>query len=212
MHRLILIGVVLGVLSEVAQPATAGGCDISAGALDRGERRAFLICGEGLGEASVLEGLVPAGIEVLYRQNLRRCDVGEKRPGIYLVLKARPDAQSSELFIRNRAADATTCGPLPIEVPDRRLLPPATLQPLREHGPHSYRLRLTLPEIPNLNERCESLSLTVEPDSFVVLPKADGAIQCASPSLELRGRHLCRAPSPDLAGRHAGIRGSIRGD
>ena len=77
------------VCSLSGAPVTGG--TLSDGALDRGEQKAFLLCGEGITADAALTGLDAARIDVLYRQPLQHCDVGDRRPGLFLVLGAGED-------------------------------------------------------------------------------------------------------------------------
>jgi 2-hydroxy-6-oxonona-2,4-dienedioate hydrolase len=103
-------------------------CAIDSDALNRGEKKAFLICGEAITPAVELSGLAQANIDVLYRQPLRRCDVGDRRPGLFLVLRAGPDATDATIEVSDRLTRTPACDALSLKV-GRQALPSDTSPP-----------------------------------------------------------------------------------
>jgi pimeloyl-ACP methyl ester carboxylesterase len=87
--------------------------------MDRGEQKAFLICGKGIPSNYALEGLTEVNIEIEYEQYLQMCDIGIKNPGIYLVLKAGDDAATASVKILNADTQEPACRDLSIEIADR---------------------------------------------------------------------------------------------
>ncbi|MDP6436093.1 MAG: alpha/beta hydrolase [Gammaproteobacteria bacterium] len=78
----------------------AAGCSSSAEQFPSGDH-ALLLCGEGIESESVIEGAKKAGIEIHYSQFLRRCEPGNREPGVYMVAKAVNQATSAMLEILN---------------------------------------------------------------------------------------------------------------
>ena len=69
---------------------------------------------------------------MLYRQPLRHCDVGDRRPGLFLVLRAGEDATDANIDVFNMATGRMVCGDISLAVPKRILLPDATLGPTEQ--------------------------------------------------------------------------------
>jgi 2-hydroxy-6-oxonona-2,4-dienedioate hydrolase len=140
------------VCSLSGAPVTGG--TLSDGEMDRGEQKAFLLCGEGITADAALTGLDAARIEVLYRQSLQHCDVGDRRPGLFLVLGAGEDSTDANIDVFDMATGRMVCGDIPLLVPDRLLLPDATLGPTEQVAQH--RLALTAGDGIDLTGACEA--------------------------------------------------------
>lgn len=131
--------------------AAESSCTPGGATLDRGERLTLLLCGESLTADSVLTGLEAAGIDMLYRQNLRRCGPEDRRPGLFLEVQARPDATDGTLVVLDAAGEIARCE-LAIAVPRRTLVP---AEPLRATSmPDVYRLRIATGAAPDLTGAC----------------------------------------------------------
>lgn len=137
-------------VSALARPAPAPPpppCPTEPLALERGETRRVLLCGSGLAGATGIEAEPGAGVTVTYGQPLSQCSFDRPGPGVYLVVTAAPDARPAVL----RLTGTTSCPPVPVAVPDRVALPPATLSPL---GGHDYRLTFQAPPGTDLRGAC----------------------------------------------------------
>ena len=134
--------------------STIAGGSLSGSTLDRGEQKTFLLCGDGITNDAALTGLDAARINLLYRQPLRHCDVGDRRPGLFLVLHAGEDATDANIDVFNMATGRMVCGDISLAVPKRILLPDATLGPTEQVTLH--RLLLTAGDGINLTGACEA--------------------------------------------------------
>jgi len=94
-------------------------CGIDSNTIDRGEEKAFIICGADIPSNYTIEGLSKAAITVEYEQYLKKCGIGVKRPGIYLILRARDDATTTSVHILNGDTREPACEVFTLEVPDR---------------------------------------------------------------------------------------------
>jgi 2-hydroxy-6-oxo-6-(2'-carboxyphenyl)-hexa-2,4-dienoate hydrolase len=106
----------------------AGLCTIDSTLLDRGERKAFIICGAGIPSHYSIEGLSEANITIEYEQYLKMCAIGVQDPGIYLVLSAQDAAMTASISILNADTKETVCNGLTITVPDRVHIPECLLK------------------------------------------------------------------------------------
>ena len=141
-----------GMLLVASVHAGASDCDLDSGTLDRGERKTFLLCGDGMTANTGLGGLEESGIEVLYRQPLHRCDVDDRRPGFFLVLRAGSDATGATIVTNGPGEDQSVCTPVSLAVPDRVLLPDVQLEATKEED--VYRLQLTAGDGVDLRGAC----------------------------------------------------------
>lgn len=105
----------------------AGVCTIDSNTLDRGERKAFIICGADIPPDYILQGLSETNITIEYEQYLEMCDIGIEIPGIYLILKAEDNAITASVSILDAETNDPVCEGLTIEVPDRVHIPEASL-------------------------------------------------------------------------------------
>ena len=126
-------------LLALAAPAGQASCTLDTHTLDRGERRTFLLCGPPVSADSRLEGLDAAGIDVVYRQNLKRCHPTDRRPGLFLELRARADAGDAAIRLLDAATGDLQCE-VALGVPERWLLPAAGLTATGE--PDTWHLRI----------------------------------------------------------------------
>ena len=94
-------------------------CGIDSNTIDRGEKKAFIICGVDISSNYTIEGLSKAAITVEYEQYLKKCGIGIKRPGIYLILRAEDDATTTSVHILNTDTREPACESFTLKVPDR---------------------------------------------------------------------------------------------
>jgi hypothetical protein len=87
--------------------------------MDRGERKAFIICGKDIPRNYTLKGLSEAGIIVEYEQRLEMCGIGIDTPGVYLILKAKDDARTAPVSILDSDTGKPVCEDLMVAIPDR---------------------------------------------------------------------------------------------
>lgn len=96
----------------------------------------LLICGDALSPDTLIAGLENSSIEVTYRQDLRRCDFDDRRPGMLLELQASRD--SAPATFRLMSPDNTlACEQLidspPLAEPHRgQPAPPSFVNDMRE--------------------------------------------------------------------------------
>jgi hypothetical protein len=110
----------------------AADCTIDPILLDRGEQKAFIICGADISGNYLLQGLSDANVTIEYEQYLKMCDIGEKTPGIYLILKAEDDAAPATVKILHAETREPVCQDLRIAVPDRVHIKEASLEHVTE--------------------------------------------------------------------------------
>jgi len=110
----------------------AADCTLDSNTMDRGERKAFIICGADIPTRYVLKGLSEANIRIEYEQYLKMCGIGLTNPGLYLILKAEDNANTASLSILNAETNGIVCKGLTIEVPDRIHVKEAALEDPRE--------------------------------------------------------------------------------
>jgi len=84
-------------------------CGIDSDTIDRGEKKALIICGAAIPSNYTIEGLSKAAITVEYVQYLKKCGIGVKRPGIYLIIRAEDDAKTASVNILNADTGKTAC-------------------------------------------------------------------------------------------------------
>jgi 2-hydroxy-6-oxo-6-(2'-carboxyphenyl)-hexa-2,4-dienoate hydrolase len=140
------------ILLIVSGGAAAAPCSPDALEIDRGETRRVVICADTVPERHQLT--MPAGIAAEYQQRLRHCAVGDRRPGLQLVLRAGADAASGPLLIADAATNEPACDALPVNVPDRRLLPAARLA---SRGDGGLTLQIDAPGGIDLSGSCEAV-------------------------------------------------------
>jgi 2-hydroxy-6-oxonona-2,4-dienedioate hydrolase len=100
--------------------ASAEECSIDRTVLERGRRNSVVICGSGIRADTVLQGISEAGVKVLYRQSLRRCEPEDRRPGLFLVLGAEAKVKSVKLGLVDARTQQPVCGPFRLKVVDSR--------------------------------------------------------------------------------------------
>jgi 2-hydroxy-6-oxonona-2,4-dienedioate hydrolase len=132
--------------------------------LDRGERTLLRICGNSLTAESTLTGLKTADIDLLYRQDLRRCAPQDKRPGLFLEIQAGAAARTTQLKIDNLDTTQIDCQ-IGLIIPERRLLPPAMLSELTTPGHY----RLTIANVNDID-----LSSVCNDNSNITFPSGPG--------------------------------------
>ncbi|MCK5513806.1 MAG: alpha/beta hydrolase [Deltaproteobacteria bacterium] len=106
----------------------AGLCTIDSNILDRGEKKAFIICGADIPSNYSIKGLSGTNITIEYEQYLKMCTIGIQDPGIYLILRAQDDAMTASISILNAETKETVCEGLTITVPDRVYIPECLLK------------------------------------------------------------------------------------
>jgi len=132
MTRLLRFTCLLSLLSFLVFPSYlfADECAIDSGILDRGERKAFLICGNNITSDYKLAGLLESNIKVEYEQYLEMCNIDKDIPGIYLILKAEDNAKASTMSIVDNNTGKPLCENLNIEITDRIIIPEASFENL----------------------------------------------------------------------------------
>jgi hypothetical protein len=103
-------------------------CTIDSNILDRGEKKAFIICGAGIPSNYSIKGLSEANITIEYEQYLMMCNIGKQDPGIYLILRAQDDAMTASISILNAETKEIAGESLTITVPDRVHIPECLLK------------------------------------------------------------------------------------
>ncbi len=78
----------------------AAECSLSTEQFPSGDH-AVLLCGEGIEIETVIDGAEDAGIKFHYRQYLRRCEPGNRKPGMYMVAEPVNKATSATLKALN---------------------------------------------------------------------------------------------------------------
>ncbi len=128
-------------------------CTLDIPDLYRGERSMARICGKGITANHELHGLDAAGIELIYRQDLKQCDPADRRSGLLLELAAGRAATNARIRISDATSDTATCEVI-LPVPEQHLLPPGHLTPL---GPDQlYRLHIAGDEMTDLTGACDT--------------------------------------------------------
>ncbi len=162
--------------------ATATDCVLDSETLDRGETKPFLLCGEAITTDVEFSGFAQANIDVLYRQSLRRCAVGDRRPGLFLVLRAGPNATDADIEVRDRDTGEPVCDLLRLEVPARAWLPDATLEATADSN--VYRLAVVAPDGVDFADAC-SEGLKFPAGRGFGMSLAEGAKpSCQGPSIK----------------------------
>ncbi len=77
----------------------AGECSFDTASIERGGRSPVLLCGAGITTDAAIAGFESAGIEIRYRQYLRRCSPQNRNPGWYLILRAGNDATDARVTV-----------------------------------------------------------------------------------------------------------------
>ncbi|MDH4022825.1 MAG: alpha/beta hydrolase [Gammaproteobacteria bacterium] len=134
----------------------AGNCTADVSHMDRGEFRPVLLCGQGIPVDYRIEGLAEAGISVEYQQYLDRCSPELNEPGIYLWLRAGARATSASLSLRDASGGTPACEVMPVAVPDRTLLPDASLRLVSRDGSNIHLLEISAPSGVSFSQACES--------------------------------------------------------
>jgi len=96
--------------------AATESCDADRAAIPAATTRPFLICGENITADTVFTGLREAGLTLRYRQYLRRCDVHDDRPGLYVHLEAGMQTGISSLRMVDAKTGETVCRPVGMEI------------------------------------------------------------------------------------------------
>jgi pimeloyl-ACP methyl ester carboxylesterase len=118
-RSLVSWAVFIASLMLVSSSLFAEDCTLDSDSMDRGEQKAFIVCGEGIPTNYELEGLTETNITVDYQQHLEMCDIGIETPGLYLILDARDDATTASLSILDGDTGDSVCEDLTITVADR---------------------------------------------------------------------------------------------
>lgn len=108
----------------------AAECTIDSNTLDRGETKAFIICGKNIPRNYILKGFSEANITIAYEQYLERCAIGNEAPGIYLILRAEDDATTASVRITHADTEESLREPINVTVSDRIHIQKATLEDL----------------------------------------------------------------------------------
>jgi 2-hydroxy-6-oxo-6-(2'-carboxyphenyl)-hexa-2,4-dienoate hydrolase len=132
----------------------AASCTIDSTILDRGEKKAFIICGAGIPPNYSIKGLSEANITIAYEQHLKMCTSKEQHPGTYLILRAQDDAKTASIRILNAETKETVCEGLTITVPDRVHLPEALLKEPRDPNLPFKILEIKANGAQNLSDSC----------------------------------------------------------
>jgi 2-hydroxy-6-oxo-6-(2'-carboxyphenyl)-hexa-2,4-dienoate hydrolase len=122
--------------------------------MDRGERKAFIVCGEKIPSNYTLRGLSEANITSEYEQHIGMCSVGIDTPGLYLILKAQDDATTASVSIVNADTKEPVCGGLSIAVPERVHIGQASLEDLAGPGLPLKILTITADKSSDLSQAC----------------------------------------------------------
>ena len=163
--------------------AAAAPCATDAIAIDRGETRRFVLCGEAIPERYRLTA--PPGITVRYEQRLRHCGIGDNRPGLQLVLEADASAASGELKIADAQSGAPACDALPVTVPDRLLLPDAKLVRRDKYPGAAMTLELHAPPGVDFTPACGTSPTFPPADGLTLAADPEGPAQrCTRNSLQ----------------------------
>lgn len=166
------------VLTAVSNPAAAASCAPESITLDRGEVRRLVICADAVPEDYVLTP--PPGIAVAYQERLRHCGVGDRRPGLHLVLEASDTAASGTLILAGRSGAVPACEPIRVTVPARLRLPDGDL---RRDG-RNLRLELRVPRGVDLSPSCEAGPSFPPSDGLTLAVAGDvGGNRCSSDRL-----------------------------
>jgi pimeloyl-ACP methyl ester carboxylesterase len=117
-------------LACLAAPGTTGAapCSLGPAVLQRGDTRDVLLRGSGVADIGLDEGMADGGLEELDRQPLRLCRVGDREPGLHLVLRAGPGAARAPLPPRRADGTPACDAPVVLEVPERLRLGSARLR------------------------------------------------------------------------------------
>ncbi len=178
LHRALTL-LILCVAGSAARSAPAAPCAPAALAIDRGETRRLVICAAGLPDAYSL--VAPAGLEVSYQQRLRRCGIGDDRPGIHLVVRATDAAQSGVLTLTAGPAAAPVCDAISVSVPERLRLPDAGLSRRAHHADSPLELRIKAPAGIDLSAACQGGPSIATSDGMMLV--AVDAARCARSTL-----------------------------
>jgi 2-hydroxy-6-oxonona-2,4-dienedioate hydrolase len=175
--------IVLAALATVASAARAADCTPERLTLERGETRRITLCGGGPASATP-----PPGITIAHLQPLGRCDIGDTRPGLQLVVTAGANAQSG-------AWSVTGCTPIHFDVPDRSALGPATLTP-RRGGTERLRLTIRAPAGVDLRPACREPLQFPAGDGLSLAPAPGATPRCSAGRLTLDVVRLDERPAP----------------
>ena len=121
--------------------------------LERGERLTFLLCDKNIVADAHIAGLENSGVTVAYQQYLGRCDVDAHDPGLHLVLQAGANARTAMLKVEG--AGRTICS-IEVSVPERRLLPQASLTPASNEGTNIFKLTINGDAETDFSEVCSA--------------------------------------------------------
>jgi hypothetical protein len=108
-----LVGLILSPML-LSPHLLAAQCTIDSNFMDRGERKAFIICGKDIPRNYTLKGLSEANIIIEYEQYLEMCGIGIDTPGIYLIANAKADAQTASVSILSADTQEAVCEDLTV--------------------------------------------------------------------------------------------------
>ena len=117
----LVITVCAFVLAGFASPeaSRSAACQVSMSEFQVGRDNDLLVCGTDVTPQSEVIGFKEAGIDLVYQQYLRVCEVGGKVPGLHLVVKPRAGATRGKLDITDGEAGLSLCKkPLGFSVAD----------------------------------------------------------------------------------------------
>jgi hypothetical protein len=149
-----LVGLILSPML-LSPHLLAAQCTIDSNFMDRGERKAFIICGKDIPRNYTLKGLSEANIIIEYEQYLEMCGIGIDTPGIYLIANAKADAQTASVSILSADTQEAVCEDLTVSVPNRIHILRASLEdPTGESLPFKI-LTIKAGESHDLSQACE---------------------------------------------------------
>ena len=163
--------------------------------MDRGETLRLVLCGTSIPARYRLA--LPPGIRLVYEQRLRHCGIGDQRPGLQLVLEADGAAVSGALTVSDADQGTAACDAVPVTIPERRLLPAATLTFDGSRSGRAMLLTVEAPKGADFSPGCQArlefpqtagLSLARDPDA--------GATRCSTRRLRLPVQALDSRQSP----------------
>jgi hypothetical protein len=117
-------------VTVVSSHLFAAECTIDSNTMDRGETKAFIICGKNIPRNYILKGLSEVNITIAYEQYLERCAIENDAPGIYMILRAQDDATTASVRIAHGDTEEPLCEPVNVSVSDRIHIQTATLEDL----------------------------------------------------------------------------------
>jgi hypothetical protein len=135
----------------------AAECTIDSSAIDRGEKKVFILGGEDIPSNYTLGGLSEASITTNCEQWLDWYGWTEEQqiPGLYLILEAENDATTASMSILDGGTGDPVCEPLTISVPDRTRVAEASLAELKYVDAPFLILEIKGDESQDLSQACE---------------------------------------------------------